>query len=93
MFGTKTRKLHRRLTLVAVLPLLITVISGSLYSLFQYFGLDFFWLMKIHTGNFFFINLQPLYTPVVGFLTISAIISGLLLFPRSKSKYPNQSNR
>ena len=89
MFGTKIRKLHRRLTLVAVLPLFITVISGSLYSLFQYFGLDFFWLMRIHTGNFFFINLQPFYTPVVGFLTITAIISGLLLFPRSKSKHRN----
>ena len=93
MFGTKTKKIHRRLTLLAVLPLFITVISGSLYSLFQYFGLDFFWLMRIHTGNFFFINLQPLYTPVVGFLTITAIISGLLLFPRSKSKYPNSSNK
>ena len=89
MFGIRIKKLHRRLTLVAVLPLFITVLTGSLYSLFQYFGLDLFWLMKIHTGNFFFINLQPLYTPVVGFLTISAIISGLLLFPKSKRKYPN----
>ena len=89
MFRLKTKKLHRRLTILAVLPLFITVISGSLYSLFQYFGLDFFWLMKIHTGNFFFINLQPLYTPIVGLLTIAAIISGLFLFPRSKIKYPN----
>ena len=86
---TKTRKLHRSITLIAVIPLFSTVLSGSLYSLFQYFGLDFFWLMKIHTGNFFFINLQPLYTPVVGFLTIFAIISGLSLFPRSKIKYPD----
>ena len=89
MLKTKNKVFHRRMTLIAVLPLLITVISGSLYSLLQYFGLDFFWLMKIHTGNFFFINFQPLYTPFVGFLTITAIISGLLLFPRSKSKYPN----
>ena len=83
MFKTKTRKLHRSITLIAVIPLLITVLSGSLYSLFQYFGLDFFWLMKIHTGNFYFINLQPF----VGFLTILAIISGLFLFPKSKIKY------
>ena len=89
MPGNQTRKLHRRMTLIAVLPLFITVISGSLYSLFQYFGLDFFWLMKIHTGNFFFINLQPLYTPFVGFLTIAAIISGIFLFPQSKNKFPN----
>ncbi|CAX37124.1 Hypothetical protein PMM2063 [Prochlorococcus marinus subsp. pastoris str. CCMP1986] len=44
MFKTKTRKLHRSITLIAVIPLLITVLSGSLYSLFQYFGLDFFGL-------------------------------------------------
>ena len=89
MTKTKTRKLHRSITLIAVIPLLITVLSGSLYSLFQYFGLDFFWLMRIHTGNFFFVNLQPLFTPFVGLLTIFAIISGLFLLPRSKIKYPD----
>ncbi len=89
MSKTKTRKLHRRITLIAVIPLFITVLSGSLYSLFQYFGLDLFWLMKIHTGNFLFINLQPLFSPIVGFLTIFAIISGLFLFPRAKIKYPD----
>ncbi len=87
MSKTKTRKLHRRFTLIAVIPLFITVISGSLYSVLQYFGLDFFWLMKIHTGNFYFINLQPFFTPFVGFLTILAIISGLFLFPKSKIKF------
>ena len=86
MLKTKNKVFHRRMTLITVLPLLITVISGSLYSLLQYFGLDFFWLMKIHTGNFLFVNLQPLYTPFLGFLTIAAIISGLFLFPRSKKK-------
>ena len=84
---TNTRKLHRSVTLIAVIPLLITVLSGSIYSLFQYLGFDFFWLMKVHTGNFFFINLQPFFTPVVGLLTIFAIISGFFLFPRSKIKY------
>ena len=74
------------MTLIAVFPLLITVISGSLYSLFQYFGFDFFWLMKIHTGNFLLLNLQPFYSPAVGFLTITAIISGLYLFPKSSRK-------
>ena len=87
MSKTKIRKLHRSITLISVIPLLITVLSGSLYSLFQYFGLDYFWLMKIHTGNFFLINLQPIFSPIVGFLTIFAILSGLFLFPRSKIKY------
>ena len=87
MSKTKTRKLHRSITLISVISLFITVLSGSLYSLFKYFGLDFFWLMKIYTGNFFLINLQPIFSPVVGFLTIFAILSGLFLFPRSKIKY------
>ena len=87
MSKTKTRKLHRRFTLIGVIPLFITVISGSLYSVLQYLGLDFFWLMKIHTGNFYFINLQPFFTPFLGFLTILAIISGLFLFPKSKIQY------
>ena len=89
MSKTKIKRFHRRFTLITVFPLLITVISGGLYSLFQFFGLDFFWLMKIHTGNFFIINLQPLYTPVVGFITIIALISGLFLFPKPKNKHPN----
>ena len=88
MTGTQTKIIHRSITLIAVFPLLITIVSGSLYSLFQSFGIDFFWLMKIHTGNFFLINLQPLYTPFVGFLSIAAIISGLFLFPKARSKYP-----
>ena len=87
MSKTKTRKLHRSITLISVIPLFITVLNGSLYSLFQYFGLDYFWLMKIHTGNFFLINLQPIFSPVLGFLTIFAILSGLFLFPRSKIKH------
>ena len=87
MSKTKTRKLHRSITLISVIPLFITVLSGSLYSLFQYFGLDYFWLMKIHTGNFFLVNLQPIFSPVLGFLTIFAILSGLFLFPRSKIKH------
>ncbi len=83
MSKTKTRKLHRRFTLIVVITLFIIVISGSLYSVLQYFGLNFFWLMKIHTGSFYFRNLQPF----VGFLTILAIISGLFLFPKSKIQY------
>ncbi len=87
MSKTKTKKLHRSITLISVIPLFTTVLSGSLCSLFQYFGLDYFWLMKIHTGNFFLINLQPIFSPVLGFLTIFAILSGLFLFPRSKIKH------
>lgn len=81
---TNKKIIHRRLTYLAFLPLIFTSISGSLYSILLYLGIDAFWLMKIHTGNFFIINLQPFYSPALGIITILAIVSGLFLFPRSK---------
>ena len=89
MLKIKSKKIHRHLTMIAAFPLVITVISGGLYSIFQYFGMDFFWMMKIHTGNFFLINFQPFYSPILGFLTIASVISGLFLFTRSKNKKLN----
>ena len=84
MLNIKAKTLHRRITLISLVPLLITSLSGSLYSLFQYFGFDLFWLIKIHTGNFVFINLQPIYSPLIGLFTIFGIISGIFLYPKSK---------
>jgi len=42
-------------------------------------GIDAFWLLKIHTGRFGVINLQPYYSWLLGVLTLLAIGSGLLL--------------
>ena len=70
---------------IAALPLLITSATGSVYSLLLDQGVDAFWLLKIHTGRFGLINLQPYYSWILGVLTLLAIGSGLLLLlPRSK---------
>ena len=84
MINSQIKIIHRRITIIACLPLLITLISGSLYSILQIWGIDAFWLMKIHTGNFFIINLQPFYSPFIGLFTFAALISGVFLFPSSK---------
>ena len=84
MLKTKNRIIHRRLTLITALPLLLAVLSGSLYSLLQLMGYDYFWLMKVHTGNFFLINFQPFYTPFLGIMTIFATITGINLFKSTK---------
>ena len=84
MLKTKNRIIHRRLTLITALPLLLAVLSGSLYSLLQLMGYDYFWLMKVHTGNFFIINFQPFYTLFLGIMTIFATITGINLFKSSK---------
>ena len=75
----KTRVIHRAVVVVAALPLLMTSATGSIYSLLLEQGIDAFWLLKIHTGRFGVINLQPYYSWLLGVLTLLAIGSGLLL--------------
>jgi len=75
----KARKVHRWLVPIAALPLLITAGTGSLYSLLLEQDIDAFWLLKIHTGNFGAVNLQPIYSLLLGVLTIIVTVSGALM--------------
>ena len=76
---TRARRLHRLLVPIAAAPLLLTAATGSLYSLLLEQGIDAFWLLKIHTGRFGFINLQPAYPMVLGAMTLVLTVSGLAL--------------
>ena len=73
------RKIHRKIAALSSIPLLITVVSGTIYSLLQPLGVDLFWLIKWHTGNFGIFNLQPFYSVFIGFSSILAIFSGITL--------------
>ena len=82
---TDKRKIHRKITALSAIPLLITILSGSIYSILQPLGVDAFWLIKWHTGNFGVINLQPFYSIFLGTASIISIMSGLrLLQERTK---------
>ena len=81
----RARRLHRLLVPLAAAPLLLTAASGSLYSVLLEQGVDAFWLLKIHTGRFGPVNLQPYYSILLGISTLVVIISGLSLwFSRSR---------
>ena len=71
--------MHRLLVPIAAAPLLLTAATGSLYSLLLEQGIDAFWLLKIHTGRFGLINLQPAYPMVLGVMTLVLTVSGLAL--------------
>jgi len=64
---------------IAATPLLLTALSGSLYNVLLEHGVDAFWLIRIHTGVFGPINLQPYYSAILGILTLVVILSGLLM--------------
>jgi len=72
---------------LAAAPLLLTAASGSLYSALLEQGVDAFWLLKVHTGRFGPINLQPYYSLLLGVLTLVVIASGLgLLLPSRRAR-------
>ncbi|MCP9929703.1 hypothetical protein KBY82_02770 [Cyanobium sp. AMD-g] len=71
------RRLHRTLVPVAALPLLLTALSGSIYGALSARGIEAFWLMKLHTGNFGAVNLQPYDSTLLGVLTLFVAVSGL----------------
>lgn len=83
----KPRLLHRWVVPLAAAPLLLTAASGSLYTLLLEQGIDAFWLLKLHTGRFGLLNLQPYYSLLLGVLTLVAIGSGLVLLlePRRRA--------
>jgi len=74
--NARFRHAHRVVVPLAAAPLLLTAASGSLYSLLLERGIDAFWLVKIHTGRFGPINLQPYYSLLLGVLTLVVIVSG-----------------
>ena len=76
------RKIHRKVAALSAIPLLITLISGTAYSILQPLGIDAFWLIKWHTGNFGIINFQPFYSIFIGFASIISVISGINLLKR-----------
>ena len=75
----QARRIHRWPVPIAAAPLLITAGTGSLYTLLLELNIDAFWLLKLHTGQFGWLNLQPVYSILLGVLTIILTVSGLTM--------------
>jgi hypothetical protein len=76
------RIIHRKITTISAIPLLITILSGTIYSILQPLGVDAFWLIKWHTGDFGIINLQPFYSIFLGMASIISIVTGIKLLKK-----------
>jgi len=75
----RSRKLHRLLVPVAAAPLALTSMSGAVYGTVLAMNIDAPWLLRLHTGNFGIINLQPIYSPLIGVMTVVLVASGIAL--------------
>ncbi|KGF91843.1 MULTISPECIES: hypothetical protein [Prochlorococcus] len=80
---SRDREIHRKVASISAIPLLVTIVSGTIYSFLQPLGIDAFWLIKWHTGNFGMINLQPFYSIFLGIASIISLIFGIKLLKRN----------
>ena len=82
-FKSSDRYIHRKVASISAIPLLITIVSGTIYSFLQPLGIDAFWLIKWHTGNFGMINLHPFYSIFLGIASIISLVFGIKLLKRN----------
>ena len=78
----RLRQLHRILAPVMLLPILLTLTTGSFYqmALLGGMGAEFLWLKKLHVGEFGILNLTAIYPflNALGLLTMA--ITGISLW-------------
>lgn len=82
IYQARLRQLHRVLAPIMILPILLTLITGSLYQIVDLGGKqsDFIWLLDWHKGHFGSLNLEAIYPflNALGLLTLA--ITGILMW-------------
>ncbi len=92
-YSQDIRHLHRTLAPIMVLPLLLTLLTGTVYQIVDLVGKgeEFDWLLDWHKGDFGALNLEVIY-PFLNALGLLALlftgISMWLNMRRSSKKRP-----
>jgi len=85
MFKT-SRHAHRFLVPIAALPLLLTATTGVIYSILDQRGIEADWLLALHVGHFGPLNLQPVYSLLLGLCVLVLVVTGLMMWFRTRPK-------
>lgn len=82
IYQVRLRQLHRILAPIMLLPILLTLITGTIYQAFDLSGKgeDFDWLLDVHKGHFGSLNLETIYPflNALGLLTLA--ITGIWMW-------------
>ena len=79
----KKRKLHRKAAAISAITLLITILSGTIYSFLQPLVIDTFGVIKWHKGNLGIVKLQPFYSIFLVVTSIISLISGIRILKKN----------
>lgn len=82
------RQIHRVLAPVMVLPLILTLLTGSSYQFALMAGraADYRWLMNLHAGDFGLVNLRAVYPVLNALGLLVMIISGISLWLQARGR-------
>lgn len=88
------RQTHRFIAPIMLLPIVLTVITGSIYQLVDMAGKGdaFDWLLDLHKGNFGFIDLQSIYPFLNSFGLLALVITGVIMWLRPKRRFQKKLN-
>lgn len=84
----RLRQLHKALVPFMVLPLLLTLATGTLFQFAAASNRadDFLWLLDLHRGKFGQINLELVYPILNALGLLTLIITGSIMWYQSPSR-------
>ncbi|MCL1473131.1 PepSY domain-containing protein [Argonema antarcticum] len=92
-YQARLRQLHRIIAPIMILPILLTLITGSVYQMVDLSGTgeDYDWLLDWHKGHFGSLNLEIVYPflNALGLLTLA--ITGITMWFRMRRSSKNRS--
>ncbi|MDJ0845429.1 PepSY domain-containing protein [Crocosphaera sp.] len=85
---TALRQLHYKIAPLMLFPLLLTVITGTLFQVAVVTGNadDFLWLLELHRGKFGRINLEMVYPFLNGFGLLMLGVTGVIMWLQTRPR-------
>ena len=83
---TNSRSAHRAIVPIAVVPLILTAITGIVFSLLEARGVELEWLLALHIGKFGPLDLEPFYSVILGVCVLVLSGSGLSLWFKTRRR-------
>ncbi len=85
---TYLRQLHYKIAPLMIFPLLLTVLTGTLFQVAVVTGNanNFTWLLELHRGKFGRINLEMIYPFLNGFGLLMLGITGVMIWLQTRPR-------
>ncbi|HEY9670407.1 MAG TPA: PepSY domain-containing protein [Waterburya sp.] len=82
IYQARLRRLHRLMAPIMILPILLTLITGSIYQIVDLGGKggDFDWLLDWHKGHFGVLNLERIYPFLNALGLLTLVITGIFMW-------------